>query len=84
MLPFTLHKIDLLKGDLFYVFSDGFADQFGGPAQKKFMSMQLKETLVAIADQPMLKQGEKLNEIFEGWRGESPQVDDVTFIGVRY
>ncbi|RPI10822.1 MAG: histidine kinase, partial [Acidobacteriales bacterium] len=84
MLPFTLHKIDLLKGDLFYIFSDGFADQFGGPTQKKFMSMQLKETLVAIAGQPMLKQGEKLNEIFEGWRGESPQVDDVTFIGVRY
>lgn len=84
MLPFTLHKIDLIKGDLFYIFSDGFADQFGGPAQKKFMSMQLKETLVAIAGQPMLKQGEKLNEIFEGWRGESPQVDDVTFIGVRY
>ncbi|MCU0471864.1 MAG: YfiR/HmsC family protein [Bacteroidales bacterium] len=84
MLPFTLHKIDLHKGDSFYIFSDGFADQFGGPVQKKFMSMKLKETLVAMAGQPMLKQGERLNEIFEGWRGESPQVDDVTLLGVRY
>jgi serine phosphatase RsbU (regulator of sigma subunit) len=84
MLPFTPHKIELKKGDSFYIFSDGYSDQFGGPAQKKFMSMQLKETLIAMAGQPMLKQGEKLNEIFEGWRGDSPQVDDVTLVGVRY
>jgi len=84
MEPFTLHKIDLLKGDAFYVFSDGYADQFGGPNQKKFMSMQLRETLVAMAGMPMLKQGERLNEIFEEWRGDSPQIDDVTLIGVRY
>jgi serine phosphatase RsbU (regulator of sigma subunit) len=84
MEPFTLHKIDLQKGDAFYIFSDGFADQFGGPKQKKFMSMQLRETLVSIAGMPMMKQGERLNEIFEDWRGDSPQIDDVTMIGVRY
>jgi serine phosphatase RsbU (regulator of sigma subunit) len=84
MQPFTLHKIDLQKGDAFYIFSDGYADQFGGPKEKKFMSNQLKETLVAMAEEPMLKQGERLNEIFEGWRGDTPQVDDVTLIGVRY
>jgi serine phosphatase RsbU (regulator of sigma subunit) len=84
MEPFTLHKIDLQKGDAFYIFSDGYADQFGGPKQKKFMSNQLRETLVSMAGIPMLKQGEKLNEIFEGWRGDSPQIDDVTLIGVRY
>jgi serine phosphatase RsbU (regulator of sigma subunit) len=84
MHPFTLHKIELHKGDAFYLFSDGFSDQFGGPNQKKFMSVQLKETLVKITGQPMLKQAEVLNEIFEKWRGDSPQVDDVTFIGVRY
>jgi serine phosphatase RsbU (regulator of sigma subunit) len=84
MEPFTLHKIDIQKGDAFYIFSDGFADQFGGPKQKKFMSMQLRETLVAMAGMPMLQQGERLNEIFEGWRGDSPQIDDVTLIGVRY
>ena len=84
MEPFTLHKIDLLKGDAFYVFSDGYADQFGGPNQKKFMSMQLRETLVAMSGVPMLQQGERLNKIFEEWRGDSPQIDDVTLIGVRY
>jgi serine phosphatase RsbU (regulator of sigma subunit) len=84
MEPFTLHKIDIQKGDAFYIFSDGYADQFGGPKQKKFMSMQLRETLVAMAGMPMLQQGERLNEIFEEWRGDSPQIDDVTLIGVRY
>ena len=84
MEPFTLNKIELQKGDAFYIFSDGFADQFGGPKQKKFMSNQLRETLVAMAGMPMLKQGERLNEIFEEWRGDGPQIDDVTIIGVRY
>lgn len=82
--PFTLHQIELQKGDAFYIFSDGFADQFGGPRQKKFMSMQLKETLVAMAGKPMLQQGERLNEIFEEWRGDNPQVDDVTLMGIKY
>jgi serine phosphatase RsbU (regulator of sigma subunit) len=84
MVPFTQHKIDLQRGDAFYIFSDGFSDQFGGPKQKKFMSMQLKETLVAMAGKPMLEQGQRLNDIFEEWRGDTPQVDDVTLIGVRY
>jgi len=84
MVPFTLHSIELQKGDAFYIFSDGYADQFGGPKQKKFMTAQLKETIVAMANDPMLKQGERLNEIFEEWRGDSSQVDDVTLIGVRY
>lgn len=82
--PFTLQTIELKKGDTFYIFSDGYADQFGGPREKKFMSMKLKETLVAMSDEPMLKQGERLNEIFEEWRGDNPQVDDVILIGVRY
>jgi serine phosphatase RsbU (regulator of sigma subunit) len=84
MTPFTLQKIDLQKGDAFYIFSDGYSDQFGGPKEKKFMSLQLRETLVAMAGKPMLYQGERLNEIFEEWRGDGPQVDDVTVIGVRY
>lgn len=84
MEPFNLHKIDLQKGDAFYIFSDGYADQFGGPNQRKFMSMQLRETLVAMSGMPMLKQGERLNQIFEEWMGDGPQIDDVSMIGVRY
>jgi serine phosphatase RsbU (regulator of sigma subunit) len=82
--PFTLHKIELQKDDVFYIFTDGYSDQFGGPKQRKFMSVQLKETLIAMSGKPMLQQGELLNEIFEEWRGDNPQVDDVTMIGVRY
>ncbi len=84
MQPFTLQKIDIMKGDAFYIFSDGYADQFGGPSQKKFMSGKLKETLIELAPKPMLEQGELLDKIFEEWRGDNPQVDDVTLIGVRY
>lgn len=84
MVPFTLNEIDLQKGDTFYIFSDGYCDQFGGPKEKKFMSAQLKETLIEMAGKPMLQQGERLNEIFEEWRGDNSQVDDVTLIGVRY
>ncbi len=84
MQPFTLHTIELIKGDAFYIFSDGYADQFGGPAQKKFMTGKLKETLVNIASKPMLEQGQILDRIFEEWKGDNPQVDDVTLIGVRF
>jgi serine phosphatase RsbU (regulator of sigma subunit) len=84
MQPFTLHKVELQKGDAFYIFSDGFADQFGGPKQKKYLSTQLREALVDLSGIPMLQQGARLNEIFEKWRGNNPQVDDVTLIGVRY
>lgn len=84
MAPFTLHEIELKKGDAFYVFTDGYADQFGGPREKKFMSNQLKETIVSMEGMPMIKQGEKLDEIFENWKGSNPQVDDVTVIGIRY
>jgi len=84
MEPFTLQTIDLQKGDAFYIFSDGYADQFGGLKEKKFMSKQLRETLIEMSGKPMLQQGERLSEIFEEWRGDNSQVDDVTMIGVRY
>jgi serine phosphatase RsbU (regulator of sigma subunit) len=84
MTPFTLHEIDIMKGDAFYIFTDGYADQFGGPNEKKFMSVQLKEKLMTMNGMPMIRQGEVLNDIFENWRGNNPQVDDVTMIGIRY
>lgn len=84
MTQFTLHRIELKKGDSFYVFSDGYADQFGGEKQKKFMTVQLKEKLIEMEGIPMIEQGIKLSEIFEDWRGDGPQIDDVTLIGVRY
>ena len=84
MEPFKLHKLDLQKGDTFYTSSDGFADQFGGPDNKKYLSRNFKNALLCLQQYPMLEQGEKLNEIFEEWRGEFEQLDDVAVIGIRY
>jgi serine phosphatase RsbU (regulator of sigma subunit) len=84
MNPFTSHEIDLKKGDCIYMFSDGYGDQFGGPRQKKFMVKNLKKTLLKFSELPMIKQGKKLDEVFEEWKGSNAQVDDVIIIGIRY
>ncbi len=81
--PFTYHKEQLQKGDMIYVFSDGYADQFGGHKGKKFMYSQLKDLLLSIATQPIEQQHHLLNQTFEDWKGELEQLDDVCLIGVR-
>ncbi len=81
--PFTLHEIDLKKGDTFYTFSDGYADQFGGARQKKFMSRNFRNLLLSVQDLPMMEQGIKINEVFEEYRSDTDQVDDVVVIGVK-
>jgi tetratricopeptide (TPR) repeat protein len=81
--PFTTHIIELQKGDTIYVFTDGYADQFGGPKGKKFKYAQLKELLLSIQAKTMDEQYQILNQKFEQWRGNLEQVDDVCVIGVR-
>ena len=81
--PFTPHEIEMVQGDMFYLFTDGFADQFGGPKGKKFKYSQLFKLLCNISALAMDKQREILNEEFEKWRGELEQIDDVCVIGVR-
>jgi len=81
---YSLTTIDLKKGDTFYTFSDGYVDQFGGPAQKKFLSKNFKKVLLEIQELPMIDQGKKLDEIFEAYKADIEQVDDVVVIGVRY
>lgn len=81
--PFTSHDITLRKGDAFYIFTDGYADQFGGPKGKKFKYKPFKELLVAIQNKSMEEQCSMLDREFEAWRGEMEQVDDVCIIGVR-
>ena len=83
MKPFTNHWIDLKQGDTFYIFSDGFVDQFGGPNQKKYLSKNFKITLGEMQAKPMYEQGAELDRIFEEWREDVEQIDDVTVIGVR-
>ena len=82
-LPFNNHCIPILKGDVFYIFSDGYADQFGGTDAKKFMTKRLKELLVQISDKPMPEQKEILYQTHLNWRGEHEQIDDIIVFGVR-
>ncbi|MDO9186307.1 MAG: tetratricopeptide repeat protein [Bacteroidia bacterium] len=82
-IPFTQHTIELEKGDIVYVITDGMPDQFGGPKGKKFMSKQLKELLISISHLPMKEQKERLSDEFSLWKGNLEQVDDVTIIGIR-
>ena len=82
-LSFTTHEIQLQKGDTIYVFTDGFADQFGGPKGKKFMYKPFKELLLSIQNKTMEEQKIVLEQHFENWRGSLEQVDDVCVIGVR-
>jgi serine phosphatase RsbU (regulator of sigma subunit) len=81
--PFTNHSIELKKGDLVYIFTDGFADQFGGPKGKKFKYKTLQNLLLNMADKPLDEQCSTLDLCFEEWRGVLEQVDDVCVIGIR-
>ena len=84
MEPFRLNTFELKKGDTFYTFSDGFVDQFGGPYQKKFLTKNFKDVLMVMQDKSMYEQGIALDKIFEDWKKEVDQVDDVTLIGMRF
>ena len=81
--PFTTHTIELQKGDSIYLFTDGFADQFGGPKGKKFKYKPFKELLLSIQDKSMDEQKQIIEQTFINWKGELEQVDDVCVIGVR-
>ena len=78
---FTNHEIDIKQGDSFYIFSDGFMDQFGGPDNKKFKQPRFINTLLNNHDQSMEDQGLILERIFEEWKSDNYQVDDVLVIG---
>jgi serine phosphatase RsbU (regulator of sigma subunit) len=66
-----------------YLYTDGFADQFGGPKGKKFKYKTLNELLLFNYNKTLLEQKEILEESFKDWRGDMEQVDDVCVIGIR-
>jgi serine phosphatase RsbU (regulator of sigma subunit) len=80
---FTLHSVQLQKGDVIYALTDGFPDQFGGPKGKKYMIKNLKNKFLEISDYPMAKQEEVLSDEFSTWMAMNEQIDDVCIIGVR-
>ncbi len=81
--PYTTHTIELQKGDSVYIFSDGYADQFGGEKGKKLKTANFKNLLLSIQKENMQKQKELIDEAFENWKGDLEQLDDVCVIGVR-
>ncbi|MFN8231465.1 MAG: SpoIIE family protein phosphatase [Bacteroidia bacterium] len=81
--PFTLHEVNLQKGDVIYTLTDGFPDQFGGEKGKKYMIKNLRELIISIAHLPMHEQKQILENTFNNWKGTNEQVDDVSVIGIR-
>ncbi len=80
---FANHDIKLEMGDLMYIFSDGYPDQFGGPEEKKFRYKNLQKLLVKNANRPMESQKRELERNFIQWKGNLEQVDDVLIIGIK-
>ena len=84
---FTPHRIDISSPTTFYLFSDGYADQFGGPNGKKFMVTQFRELLTEIHMHPMPFQQKKLEESLENWMNDGGQIhrqlDDILVMGIK-
>lgn len=82
-LPFTHNTFDLQTNDMVYLFTDGYADQFGGPKGKKFKYSNLQKFLCALSKLDLKLQHKQLEEEFFTWRGDLEQLDDVLIIGIR-
>lgn len=82
--PFTMHSIHLQPGDVLYLFTDGLADQFGGPAGKKFKIRQLEDLLLKTHWATMTQQKMMVEDSFKIWKGNLEQVDDICMIGIRF
>ena len=80
---YTNHELAMLPGDMVYLFSDGYADQFGGPQGKKYKYNKMRELLVRISTLPVEEQETILRGEFHAWKGSLEQVDDVLVIGMR-
>jgi ligand-binding sensor domain-containing protein/serine phosphatase RsbU (regulator of sigma subunit) len=81
---FTNHEIDLCDGDMIYLFSDGYVDQFGGPkGNQKMMYPTFRKILLDNSSLPMCEQNIKLKEALRNWQGDIEQIDDILIVGVR-
>jgi len=81
---FTRHELKIKKGDVLYLYSDGFEDQFGGEKDKKFSRRRFRELLLEIHELKMIEQKRMLQKSLEEWMDGHEQVDDVTVMGIRF
>lgn len=82
-LPFKSTELTLISGERFYLYSDGYADQFGGPAGKKFKNKNFKKLILSSISSTLAEQKARLLENFEQWKGDHEQLDDVCVIGIE-
>lgn len=82
--PYTSHHLNLKAGDSLYLFSDGYADQFGGTENKKFMKRNFLNLLIRIQKMEMEGQAQELEKEFHEWKNKQRQIDDVCVFGVRF
>ncbi len=80
---FETHELDAVKGDKYYIFSDGFQDQFGGKLNEKYYTKRYREFLVSTSTVPMHEQYDLLAKEFNDWKGDIPQTDDVLVVGIE-
>ena len=83
MKKFTNQKLKLLNGDMIYIFSDGYYDQFGGPDGRKFMMSVFQQLLLEIHQKSMEEQKLILDKTLEDWKGNLEQIDDILVIGIK-
>jgi ligand-binding sensor domain-containing protein/serine phosphatase RsbU (regulator of sigma subunit) len=81
--PFTNYNIKISRGDMLYLYTDGYADQFGGPEEKKFKSVSFRQLLLDIHNKPLEEQRQILDKTLEDWRGNLSQIDDILVMGIR-
>jgi serine phosphatase RsbU (regulator of sigma subunit) len=81
--PFEEQSFELIEGDLIYLFSDGYADQFGGPKGKKFKYKTFRERIASISTLPIADQKKIIDDDFETWKGDLEQLDDVCVMGIK-
>ena len=80
---FESHLLPLQEGDCFYLATDGYIDQFGGPEEKKYGAKKLQELLLSLKDSDMPRQKEMLQEAHQDWKGDLHQVDDILIAGIK-
>lgn len=80
---FTQHKVSIKKGDSIYIYSDGFADQFGGERNKKYMTKRFRAFLMSISHISIEEQPKRLQQELDLWKGDAEQVDDILVIGIK-
>lgn len=80
---FTNYEMQVQAGDMIYIFTDGYADQFGGPDKEKFMKKPFREKLTEVAALPLQQQKEILENTFDNWKGSYDQIDDVLIFGIK-